>query len=228
MLAPMPGASPRPSQAVQRAYAAIREQIVSGAFPAGHRLVEDDLAELTGVSRTPVREALNLLRAEGLIEGEARRGARVTGWTPQEIDEIYELRGLLEGHGCRLAARSIGPEELDELDVLCDEMEAVRARDAPGAVDEIAELNNALHGAIFRSTGNRRLMALLGSIVEVPLVHRAMARYADTHLDRSLADHREIIAALRVRDADLAEALMRAHIRSARAALALADDAERS
>jgi DNA-binding GntR family transcriptional regulator len=205
---------------VRRAHSIIREAIVSGRYPAGHRLVEDDLATLTGVSRTPVREALNLLRAEGLVDGEARRGARVAGWTGQDLDEIYGLRALLEGYGARLAARKIGADELAHLDDLCTRMEAALDSGGPDAIDEIAERNNELHAAIFQATGNRRLIASLASIVEVPLVHRAMEQYAHTHLRRSLDDHREIVAALRHGDGELAEALMRTHILAARAALA--------
>jgi DNA-binding GntR family transcriptional regulator len=217
----MSGTSPRTSHAVERAYKKIREQIISGAFPAGHRLVEDELAELTGVSRTPVREALNRLRAEGLIENAARRGARVTGWTDAELDEIYELRALLEGHGAKLAARKIGPEALATLERLCGTMERIYAHQGSAAIDHIAELNNEFHAAIFEAAGNTRLIASLAGIVEVPFVHRAMARYAETHLQRSFSDHRELLVALRAGDPDLAEALMRGHILSARTALAV-------
>ena len=219
ILEAMPSGPSGSSTAVERAYAAIRERIITGEYPAGHRLVEDDLAEVTGVSRTPVREALNLLRAEGLIEGAVRRGVRVTGWTDDDLDEIYGLRALLEGYGARLAARRISAAELTRLEELCDRMEALLAAGEPGAVDRIAELNNELHSAIFAATGNRRLIASLAGVVEVPLVHRAMQRYAETHLARSLSDHREILHALRMGDDELAETLMRGHILSARAAL---------
>jgi DNA-binding GntR family transcriptional regulator len=216
----MPTGPIRSSEAVQQAYAFIRARIMSGEYESGRRLVEDELALVTGVSRTPVREALNLLRTEGLVDAQARRGARVAWWSAEDLDELYGLRAQLEGYGARLATERISPADIDGLEELCVRMERTLAQGGIEAINDIAELNNAFHGMIFRATGNRRLIGSLATIVEVPLVHHAMRRYASFHLPRSFSDHRELVAALRARDPDLADAVMRAHILSGRAALA--------
>src|ERR1700753_2185897 len=87
------------------AYDAVRERIASGVFPPGSWLREHTVATSLGLSRTPVREALRLLAAEGVVELVHNRGARVSDWSAEDIDEAYRLRALIEGYGAGLAAR---------------------------------------------------------------------------------------------------------------------------
>src|SRR5690349_20497608 len=94
------------------AYDAIRGRIVDGAVAPGQWLRESSVADSLGLSRTPVREALRMLATEGVIEMVPNRGARVVSWTTADIDEVYRLRALLEGHGAALAARAATPEQL--------------------------------------------------------------------------------------------------------------------
>src|SRR3569623_153872 len=99
---------PDPGHASDHAYRLIRAQILSGARAGGDWLREGDLADSIGVSRTPVREALRRLTAEGLVHYERNRGVQVAAWTTADLDEIFSLRSVLEPWACRLAAGS-GP-----------------------------------------------------------------------------------------------------------------------
>jgi DNA-binding GntR family transcriptional regulator len=202
-----------PSHASDHAYRLIRAQILSGERAGGDWLREGDLAESIGVSRTPVREALRQLTAEGLVSHERNRGVQVAAWTTEDLDEIFSLRSVLEPWACRLAAMSASVD-LDELDRLAHEMDAA-ARGSVADVDRITELNNRFHRLILEGSRNRRLGSVVSSIVQVPLVWQTFSHYSDNDLRRSLAHHHELVAALAAGDSDWAESVMRSHVRAA-------------
>lgn len=204
---------PDPGHASDHAYRLIRAQILSGERAGGDWLREGDLAESIGVSRTPVREALRRLTAEGLVRYERNRGVQVAAWTAEDLDEIFSLRSVLEPWACRLAAMS-ATVDLDELDRLAHDMDAA-ARGSIADVDRITELNNRFHRLILEGSRNRRLGSVVSSVVQVPLVWQTFSHYSDTDLRRSLAHHHELVAALAAGDPDWAESVMRSHVRAA-------------
>ena len=206
-------ASVETGRAAEHAYERIRERILAGDLPGGHWLRESDLATDIGVSRTPVREALRRLAAEGLVLYQQNRGMQVQSWRTQDLEEIFALRTLLEPWGCRLAA-SAGHADIEELGALADAMDAVAAKRHPDFA-ELTELNNRFHGAILDASGNSRLPSLVASVVRVPLVSRTFSLYSRDALSRSLAHHHELVHALAQADADWAESVMRSHIRAA-------------
>lgn len=205
----------RPS--AEDAYRVIRAQILHGEREGGEWLREGDLAASLGVSRTPVREALRRLAAEGLVRHELNRGVQVASWDWHDLDETFGLRCVLEPWGSALAATS-GLADLDELGRLADAMDAVVAEDRPD-LDEITRLNNQFHRAILQASGNNRLTHMVASVVEVPLVWRTFSHYSNDAMRRSLAHHHELVDALRAGDPTWAESVMRSHVRAARAAL---------
>src|SRR3954453_10972223 len=206
-------AEPDSGHASDHAYRLIRAQILSGARAGGDWLREGDLADSIGVSRTPVREALRRLTAEGLVQHELNRGVQVAAWTTADLDEIFSLRSVLEPWACRLAATAASVD-LDELNRLAHDMDA--AAGGTGAdVDQITELNNRFHRLILEGSKNRRLGSVVSSLVQVPLVWRTFSHYSDNDLRRSLAHHHELVAALAAGDADWAESVMRSHVRAA-------------
>ena len=204
--------------AVDKAYAALRQKIVSGELAVGARLKERDLCGELNVSRTPVREALRQLQADGLVTIEPRRGGVVAGIDEDEADEVYALGVLLESYGASLAARRIDAEQLAELSEILDRMDAVLQTDSPEARSRYLELDSAFHRGIAASTGNRHLVRLLGQVVGLPVLVRAFTHYRHDDLLRSLQQHRTIFAALTAGDTEWAEAAMRAHILAGRAA----------
>ncbi len=208
---PVPGGGPDSGHATSLAYSTIRDEILSGGFPGGHRLREDDLAAMIGVSRTPIREALRSLAAEGFVTHERNRGFQVESWTLKDLEEVHGLRSLLEPYAAGLAATS-GLLDADALVALADEMqEAIRQPRLD--VELMTELNNRFHDAILEASGNQRLRLLVNSVVQVPIVRRTFSQYTNEDLKRSLAHHQELVESLRSGDAVWAESVMRTHMR---------------
>ena len=203
------------AEAVDKAYRAIREGIMRGRYPQGAHITAQDLAVASGLSRTPVREAMRRLHAEGLIQIFPNRGAFVARWTQAEVEQIYDLRVLLESFAAESAARRITEEEVATLRALADEMQML-VRDNPEDTAAIAEVNDRYHKAVLVGCGNPRLQDLLGAIVEVPLVLSTFRQYRLDELRRSANQHSELVSALEVRDPAWSRAVMAAHILSAR------------
>lgn len=215
------------------AYHWIRQEIAGGSLPPGGWIREGQLAEVLGVSRTPVREALNALAAEGVVEIVHNRGARVSAWTVRDVDEVYSLRALLEGEGARRAAANPSPQVISELHVhdrafaaACERLSELRAEGrgetaaAEKALDEAVAANGAFHRTVLDAADSARLAALLDSVSSTPLVTQAFHHYSDADLRRSTAGHHDIVLAFENRDPGLAEAAMRSHILGARYAAA--------
>ncbi|NDU72032.1 FCD domain-containing protein [Actinomadura sp. DSM 109109] len=209
----------RMARAVDRVYTRLRADILDGVHPPGARLGEAELAEATGSSRTPVREALRRLEVEGLVEVLPHRGARVPDWTPADLEEIYDLRMLLEGAAARRAATRATAADADRMDELCALMEAAAEPGAGQDLDRVAELNSGFHGTVRAAAASGRLVTMLDAVVRLPLVMRTFHRYSPADLARSAAHHRELAAALRARDGTWAESVMRAHVLAAKAVL---------
>lgn len=201
----------------QDAYTTIRERIISGVYAMGDRLGEVELATALGVSRTPIREALRRLSADGLVELSANRGAKVSLWTADDLDQIYELRSMLEGRAASRAAVRITEDEIHELESLCDQMEAAVASgiDQSHNLDVLSEGNRRFHATIMAISGNTHLHRLTGSLFQVPLSIHTYRLYSSGELERSMRHHREIVQALRCRDGEWAGSVMRSHIHAA-------------
>jgi DNA-binding GntR family transcriptional regulator len=221
------------TQATERAYTQIRSGLLGGVFAPGERLREEDLAQRTGVSRTPVREALRRLALEGFVDLQPGRGVQVVSWSDQDLDEIFSVRALLEGYGAAQAAQRATVEHVEALTVLCDRMDAVAETtytadlgdegpiddDLRAAYQEIAELNNEFHQTVLTAAGNAHLRSLMGGLISMPLVQRTFMRYSGERLARSMSHHRELVDAFRAGDASWASSVMTAHVRSARVQL---------
>lgn len=205
------------STASHRAYAEIRRRIFAGEYPAGVRLREDELSSSIGVSRTPIREALRRLDAEGIVVNVPNRGAHVASWTDAELTDIFELRALLEGYAAGRAATRLTSAELDRLDTLSDEMDSLLDKlPSEQHYARITQLNSEFHQLIIGAAGSPLLRSLTTSTVQVPLMHRTFRRYSRRALERSFGHHRELVEACRARNAAWAELIMRSHILAAR------------
>ena len=138
------------SKSVDKAYAAIRQAIADQHFQPGERLTEERLAEQIGVSRTPVREALRRLSADGILELLPNLGARLPSWSMDELDEIFGLRQVLEAYGAELAAVRISPAQLAELRQLCDSMERLAAGRRPASSRRSRSTTGAITASCWR------------------------------------------------------------------------------
>ena len=205
--------------AVDRVCNVVREGILQGRWTAGEHLRETALAQETGFSRTPVREALQKLAASGLVEYLPNHGARVVSWSRQSIDEIYELRMKLEVYAAEQAARRMSTGDTDIMERLCDEMEQSFASAGRDHLNIISKANRDFHDIIVRAADAGRLAITLRGLVEVPLVMRTYHHYAREDMVRSFGHHRELVAALRARQSEWAGSVMTSHIIAARVVL---------
>ncbi|MFB9904756.1 GntR family transcriptional regulator [Allokutzneria oryzae] len=203
--------------AAEKAYEVLRTAILDGTYPPAERLGEVELADALGISRTPIREALRRLEVEGLVELLPHRGARVASWSREDLDEIYELRILLESFAAARAASRVSDDQLRRLGELRDEMDrAVHA----GDVERVAACNAEFHGIVRRAASSTRLLMMLNAVVQLPLVLQTFHRYTHEDLQRSAAHHRELVHAFRARDPAWAESVMRSHVLAAKRVLA--------
>ena len=202
------------SKASERAYAEIRGLILSGDAPPGTQITEAQLADICGVSRTPVREALRRLEAELYVVRSDSQRIFVADWNSDDLDEMFTLRAMLEAHAAARAAARIEPAALAALRAANDRIAAAVAADTPDVATFLAE-NRIFHDIVITAAGSPRLAAMLAALVEQPVVRRTAARYSRTELARSTHEHGELIQAFAARDTDWAHAVMTGHIRRA-------------
>lgn len=198
-----------------RVFERLRRLILDGEYGPDERLIEEQLAERLGMSRTPIRQALTMLESEGLVELIPNRGAVVCSFSVDEVWDIYDLRAVLEGHAARRAAARVEAGELDRMRELADEMEGLCDREFAGRDEEIrllVALNNEFHGIILTASRNQRLERLLRRTVELPLVFKAFFWYGSHERIVSNHYHRQILKALDSGDAERAEIVMREHV----------------
>jgi DNA-binding GntR family transcriptional regulator len=202
-----PAARDRSRSAADYAYAALREEIVEGRFPPGRRMREIELASWLGISRTPTRQALSRLEIEGLVALQPRAGLVVSSLDAAAMEELYEMRGALEGTAAAMAARHASARDVEAL---------VQLVEAEGALPEDPAIryrhNLAFHGAIYQAAHNRYLMKSLQALNDAiallgPTTMGVAGRLADAH-----EEHRRIVAAIAAQDGDKAESEARAHV----------------
>lgn len=193
----------------------LRQALLQSKFPAGERLVETQLAEMLGVSRTPVREALSKLEAEGLVDPAPSGGVLVRD-LQAELIEIYGLRQRLEGYAAALAAARITDDELSELDAV--RQQALAMIDQPSS-DERAELNNRFHSLLTEASHSPRLVRLVNDYRDYFLTPEFLRYYDRATGLRQHEQHREIVEALRRRDATRCEQLVKDHFERALAVI---------
>lgn len=192
----------------------IRSAILDGRLAPDQPLPETELARQLGTSRTPIREALLLLEREGLVEAQPNRGATVKRYSPEDLEEIYGIRAVLEGEAALWAAERITERDLRKLDASCDNFAEMRT--SADMLPDLAEENFVFHRVILNAAGSERLARMVGEVTAVPTIYQSYLAYSEEHRMRVERDHREITQALRERDGANAERLMRAHVEWAR------------
>lgn len=208
------GPDTRPTEATAsrsaEVYEQLRRAIVEGRIRPNERLIETELAERLSVSRTPIRESIQRLAADGLVESR-RRGWVVREHSAQEIQEIYEVRAALEGYAARLAAERATDDMLSNIAAIHSDY----IRELEHSTREhMVRHNDDFHDAIIAAAGNTRLAEQIRRSREYYVIHRITGFLADEDVRISLAGHQELIDALLVRDPDKAELVARANVLS--------------
>ena len=191
-------------------YETIRDGILKGIYTPGQRLITSDLAGEMGVSRMPVREALQRLDATtGLVTLIPRKGAIVNDFTSEkDLEEIYNLRAILEGMAIRLACVNMSDEEIDELESI---NEKIALLEGTTNEDGFQDLNLEFHSTIWRMTNSPRLVRILKTLYDASRGYRYISLKLPGRLDTIYNEHKEIIVILRKRDAFEVERSMRSH-----------------
>ena len=184
----------------------LEEAILEGELKPGERLRAEALAQRFGTSRTPIREALLQLEAQGLVEVEHNRGAVVRTFDKDDLRDLYEVRALIEPHAAARAATRIQAPEIERLEQLCD------------AEDQLVA-NEEFHRIILEAAQSPRLQVAMRAATGIPRAVRSAFWNDERQKAESLMCHRRLVSAFRVADPALAEATMRMHILGALAFL---------
>jgi len=214
--APSRSASINRASLSQQAVEELRRRIAADNLAPGQRLDEAELASDLGISRTPLREALKVLSAEGLVEIRPRRGCYVAEIVPADLEEIFPIMALLEGEVAREAALKGSAADLKRLDQLHASLER---HAAAGDVDRYYEVNYVFHDALQAIAGNRWLQHVIGDLRKLLKLSRHRSLRLDGRLAESLGEHRALMQALHRRDGEGAERIMKGHLLAQLAAL---------
>ena len=194
----------------------LREQIFDGTLAPGSFVDEIALCERLSISRTPLREALKVLTAEGLLRHEPRRGCFVAEVTDKDLDDIFPVIALLEGRCAFEAARNATDAELDALEAMHQRLaRCAKAR----RINDYYAANYAIHEAIIAMADNRWLAQVIGDLRKILKLARLQTLQVPGRLEQSLSEHLAVFAALKARDSEGADAAMRTHLQRQREAL---------
>lgn len=193
-------------------FESIREAIIGGQLPPGERLMEIQLAEEMGVSRTPVREAIRKLELEGLVVMIPRKGAYVSGLSMKDISDVFEIRSALEGLAAELASERATEEELENM-----ERHLVRIAEGieKGDITSVVEVDTDFHGMLYTASRNQWLGQIINNLREQIQRFRQTSLSYPGRMRVALEEHRRIVEAISSRDPELARKLAAEHIENA-------------
>ncbi len=211
-----PAPARRPGKSVERVRRHLERRIIEGALRPRQRIIEQEICRAVRLSRSPIREALRLLAADGLVEIYARRGARVTDITWGEVQDVFQVFEELEVLSTRMATIRMTREALVRVAIL---LRSMRLAAEAGNVRIYFRLNGELHETLYQASGNRTLARFLMNLGKQITRFRFAALATPGRLKRSLEEHRALLAALRRRDEKVAVDLARASVANARRAL---------
>jgi DNA-binding GntR family transcriptional regulator len=203
----------------QQVYETIKRAILTLRFEPGDALVESDLAEQLGVSKTPVRDALFELEKEGLVIRILHKGTYVSRITKKDMCDIFELRAVLEGLAVRVATPLMA-DDLEKAEAFLNTQEEALKQ---GDVQAASLANRQFHTTIIQKAGKHRLLSILGNLEDHTQRFRVISDHLDGRLSKSLVEHRRVLQAMKQGDALGAEEGMRAHLHSVLADLAEAN-----
>ncbi|MCX5819441.1 MAG: GntR family transcriptional regulator [Deltaproteobacteria bacterium] len=198
----------------EKTYEYLKAGIFSGRFRPGERLAEEHLAEELGVSRTPVREALHKLEQDGLIEPLQSRGFCIPNDSPEEIEDLFELRTVLEGYTLKIICERITDEQIAMLEGIIEKADDALRRKR---IDEVFQWNTLFHDTLHGMVADkRRFHSLIVNMRKYVLRYRKDTLQYLGAGKRASDGHRQILLALKLKDPELCDRVMRTHIRQSK------------
>jgi DNA-binding GntR family transcriptional regulator len=186
----------------------LREAILRGYFRPGRRIEENEIADLLNVSRSPVREALRTLAAEGLVEVYPHRGAIVAEISAEELEEIYFLRGVLEGMAAHLAVPKMDADRIAKLQIVLQELNETTDP------DRWLDLNRSFHRTIYQAANRPRLLAITENLRNTAAPYIRQYIVTTEHFESSRISHQRILEACQKRDGMLAQEETQKHLKA--------------
>ena len=195
--------------AQQVAHSWLREMTLSGAMLPGQPLRQEEVARQLGISRLPIREALNRLATEGLVELKPRRGFYVASLNEEEIDDIFDMRAMLEGRAGYLAAQCTTPADADAVDCLVAKLDA--AVDSGVPFEHYAQLNVRFHERLYQTCHRKHLQRQIAMLRDAVAPHIRLLASETGELQRAQHEHRLLAKHYRLGNAELVAELCREH-----------------
>lgn len=195
----------------------LRRRLIAGHYDPGAKLKEEHIASEFGVSRTPVRTAIQKLVSEGLLEPAPKRGAIVSQWGDNDLEEIFELRLFAEGQAAAWAAERISDEQLAKMGELNDEIKKAIQTKPRKHLELIQQANLEFHLLTLEACGSARLRLFGASLLDYPLIMDGFFLYSDEDAMQSVRQHNEIISALTARSPEWARSAVTSHLNATRA-----------
>ncbi|MCI8802645.1 MAG: GntR family transcriptional regulator [Oscillibacter sp.] len=193
----------------EQVYEGIKTMIINGQLSQGARVQETELAELFQVSRTPVREALNMLKDDGLLDSGSGKGLFVKALTPLNVKDIFQVRSLLEQFALREAISRLTQDEERYFLTLRSRFEAFRVY---SDMEEYVQLDSELHDSIILHSGNQFLRELTGRVYNVLQPVRLFSLHTRKRYEHSITEHIGIIDGILARDLDRAASVLQTHL----------------
>ena len=196
----------------------IKESIATGKLKPGEKICETKLAEDLGISRTPLREAIQTLEAEGFLNVVPRKGAVVSEYSEKDIEDIYEIKATLEGLAARLATKNLSDEEIDHLDDINNQLKSMSLK-SESSVSRFFRVHNQFHELFLKASSNERLYQLNCQLMEPFKRFRLSSLAIPGRFEEAIAIHDEIVEAFRSRNAQMVEKLVMQNVREGGKAL---------
>lgn len=193
----------------QKVYHLLKAEIIKESLKPGNKLLEEKIAKQLGVSRTPIREALKQLAAEGFVKMIPNQGMMVSKTSIKDIQEVLQIRGVLEELAARLAAKLIKKEEIKELEKYIEQMEYYTNKNDFLA---FSEMDAEFHELVLNICGSNRLIQIRKNLSDQAHRYRIRSLSIPGRLKHSLKEHREIVEALMQKDSEQADRLSQKHI----------------
>jgi DNA-binding GntR family transcriptional regulator len=193
----------------EEVYESLRKSILHGKLKGGQRLIEEQLANQIGISRTPVREAFHKLERDELVTRLPKGGFAVRKFTKEDVEEIFGIRNALESYAAYLATLNISPEKVATLGKKVEEAEIALKK---GDFDKVVQLNTEFHDTIFKFCKSRKLIEMVSYFREYFFPYRSPMLQSKDGYHSSIQDHRQMLEAMKKKNARVMEKLVRKHL----------------